>query len=150
MLLQAIVDNPMPVATELPALISTSALTVSIIQWMKNSNLPIFKAISQESAGLNRALAWLISLAAGIGIHYHYDPALGALTITGLTGSAIIAAAINATKSYGFTWLTYNVAIKSRAADVAAVASGVPVTPVAGPGAVKAGIDAANEGGGKP
>jgi hypothetical protein len=148
MLLQAAVDSPMPVSTELPALISTSALSVAIIQWFKNSQLPIFKAFSQDSTGLNRTVAWLAAVIAGIGIHYHYDPALGALTITGLTIPALVSTGVNSAKSYAFNWLIYNTAIKSRAADVSAVASGMPVTPVASPGAVKAGVDQANESGG--
>ncbi len=136
-------SDVMPVTTDLPALISTSAITVAIIQWMKNSELPILKAFSQHSAGLNRTVAWIASLIAGVGIHYKYDPALGALTITGLTGTAIISAAVNATKSYGFNWLIYNLAVKSRAADVSAVAEGVRPVVVASPGAVVAGAEQA-------
>ncbi len=136
----------MAVSTDLPAIIATSSISVAIIQWMKNSNLPFLKPFSQESSGLNRLMAWVAALIAGVGIHYHYDPNLGALTITGLTGAAIYSAAVSATKSYGFNWLIYNTAIKSRAADVAAVASGVPVTPVVGPGVAKAGVDQAEQG----
>jgi hypothetical protein len=140
------VENPMAVSTDLPAIIATSSISVAIIQWMKNSNLPFLKAFSQESSGLNRLMAWVAALIAGVGIHYHYDPSLGALTITGLTGAAIYSAAVSATKSYGFNWLIYNTAVKNRAADVSAVAGGMPVTPVVGPGVAKAGVEQANEG----
>lgn len=133
MLLLQIADV-MPVTTDLPALISTSSISVAIIQWMKNSDSPLLKAFNQQSSGLNRALSWIISVIAGVGIHYHYDPALGALTITGLTGPALYSAAVNACKSYGFNWLIYNVAVKNRASDVAAVASGTPATVVVSPG----------------
>lgn len=114
----------MPVSTDLPAIIATSAISVAIIQWMKNSQLPFLRAFSQQSSGLNRTLAWIASLVSGVGIHYHYDPSLGALTITGLTLSAVYSAGVNASKSYGFNWLIYNLAVKPRAADIAAVAEG--------------------------
>lgn len=138
LLLQQLTDVT-PVTTDLPALIATSSITVAIIQWMKNSNRPLLRAFSQQSAGLNRTIAWLASVIAGVGIHYHYDPALGAFTITGLTGSAIYSAVVNACKSYGFNWLIYNTAVKSRAADVSAVAGGVPAQVVVSPGVKEAG-----------
>jgi hypothetical protein len=115
LLLQAVVDTPMPVSTELPALISTSALSVAIIQWMKNSELSILKPFSQQSAGLNRLVAWIAAVIAGVGIHYHYDPSLGALTITGLTATALWSTGVNSAKSYAFNWLIYNTAIKKPA-----------------------------------
>lgn len=141
------VADVMPVSTDLPAIVSTSALSVAIIQWMKNSNLPILRAFSQQSSGLNRTVAWLAAVIAGVGIHSHYDPSLGALTITGLTGHAVYSAAINACKSYGFNWLIYNTAVKSRAADVAAVSQGTggSVVPVATPGVIAAGVEQAHQ-----
>ncbi len=144
-------EPAMSVTTELPALLATSAFSVSIIQAIKNSQLPIFKAFGPESVGLNRTLAWVAAFIAGVGIHWHYDPALGSLTITGLTMAALTSATINTMKSYGFNWFVYNVSgVKQRSSDVAAVAGGARVTPVAGPGTVKAGVDQANEGGVKP
>ena len=47
MLLQAVTDI-MPVSTELPALISTSAMSVAIIQWLKNTKYVPF--MDQHSA----------------------------------------------------------------------------------------------------
>jgi hypothetical protein len=111
-LLQASTD--VPVSTELPALISTSALSVAIIQWMKNSALPGLGFINHDSPGMNRTLAWLAAFISGVGIHYHYDPALGALTITGLTLSALVATALQTAKSYGFNWFIYNVTLKGK------------------------------------
>lgn len=119
LLLQAVTEPPMAVSTELPALISTSALSVAIIQWFKNSDLPIFKVFSQDSAGLNRLVSWIAAGIAGVGIHYHYDPALGALTITGLTAATLWATGVATAKSYAFNWLVYNTAIKGRVAQPA-------------------------------
>ena len=110
LLLQTAVE--MPVTTELPALISTSALSVAIIQWMKNSALPGLGFVNHNSAGVNRTLAWLAAIISGVGIHYHYDPALGALTITGLTTSALLSTGLNSAKSYAFNWLIYNTTLK--------------------------------------
>ena len=139
-------QEPMAVSTDLVATVSTSAISVAIIQWMKNSNLPFLKMFSQQSSGLNRAMAWLAALIAGVGIHYQYNPALGALTITGLTFPAIYAAGVSAMKSYGFNWLIYNTSgLKAQSASAAAIASGMPVTPVASPGTVAAGVVKAQE-----
>lgn len=108
------IPDVMPVSTELPALISTSALSVAIIQWMKNSALPGLGFVNHDSPGVSRTLAWIAALISGVGIHYHYDPALGALTITGLTGTALMSAGLNAAKSYGFNWFVYNLTLKGR------------------------------------
>ena len=113
LLLQTAVE--MPVSTELPALISTSALSVAIIQWMKNSALPGLGFVNHNSAGINRTLAWLAAIISGVGIHYHYDPALGALTITGLTATALLSTGLNSAKSYAFNWLIYNTTLKKSA-----------------------------------
>lgn len=107
-------QDVMPVSTELPALISTSALSVAIIQWMKNSALPGLGFVNHDSPGVSRALAWLAALISGVGIHYHYDPTVGALTITGLTATALVTMGLNAAKSYGFNWFIYNVTLKGK------------------------------------
>lgn len=129
LLLQAATDSVMPVSTELPALITTSALSVAVIQAIKNSNLPIFKAFGPDSVGLNRTLAWLAALIAGVGIHWHYDTSLGSLTVTGLTGPALYSAGVNAAKSYAFNWLIYRGAIRNP--QKVAEAAAVPAVPQA-------------------
>jgi hypothetical protein len=131
MFLQA--TDVMPVSTELPALISTSALSVAIIQWFKNSDLPIFKAFNQQSSGLNRTVAWLAAIIAGVGIHYQYDASAGSLTITGLTVAALWHTGMDSAKSYAFNWLIYNTAVKGKKnkPEVATTAPAVPVASVA-------------------
>lgn len=110
-----LVTDVMPVSTELPAIISTSALSVAIIQWMKGSKL--FTFINHDTPGMNRALCWIAAFISGVGIHYNYDPALGALTITGLTFSSIVSAGMQSAKSYAFNWLIYNVSgMKNKSA----------------------------------
>jgi hypothetical protein len=134
------VSDVMPVSTELPALISTSAMSVAIIQWLKNTKYIPF--MDQHSAGINRVVGWCSALASSAGIHYSYDAHVGTLTLTGLTAMAIFHAATDATKSYAFNWLIYNGLVKGRAADVAAVAErqaqGMPVKVAATPGVVAA------------
>lgn len=107
-------QDVMPVSTELPALLSTSALTVAIIQWAKNSALPWLGFVNHDSPGVSRTLAWIAAFISGVGIHYKYDPALGALTITGLTAATIVSAVVNMGKSYGFNWLVYNLTLKGK------------------------------------
>lgn len=140
------VADVMPVSTELPALISTSAMSVAIIQWMKNTKLVPF--MDQHTAGINRLFGWGSAFTSAIGIHYSYDAHLGSLTITGLTLYAIVHACMDATKSYAFNWLIYNGMVKGRAADVAAVAEGIVprAVPVAQPGVIAAGKEQAEQG----
>ncbi len=144
MLLQAVTDI-MPVSTELPALISTSAMSVAIIQWLKNTKYVPF--MDQHSAGINRLVGWVSALTSSVDIHYSYDSHLGTLTLTGLTAAAIFHASMDATKSYAFNWLIYNGMVKGRAADVAAVAEALPKKPavVVSPGVAQAGKEMATE-----
>lgn len=123
------VSDVMPVSTELPALISTSALSVAIIQWFKNSDLPIFKPFNQQSAGLNRFVAWVAAFVSGVGIHYQYDASLGSLTITGLTAAALWHTGLDSAKSYAFNWLIYNTAIKGKKDKPEVVVAAPPVVP---------------------
>ncbi len=136
------ITDVMPVSTELPALISTSAMSVAIIQWLKNTKYVPF--MDQHTAGINRLFGWGAAFCSAVGIHYTYDAHIGTLTLTGLTASAIVHAGLDATKSYSFNWLIYNGMVKGRAADVAAVAeSPKKVAVVASPGVVAAGKEMA-------
>lgn len=124
----------MPVQTELPALITTSAMCVAVIQWLKNTKLVPF--MDQHTAAINRTVAWMAAMISAAGIHYTWDAATATLTITGLHASTIIHAAADVTKNYAFQWLIYKGIVKGPAADVAAVQEGVPVAAVAPAGVV--------------
>lgn len=138
------ISDVMPVSTELPGLLTTSAMSVAIIQWLKNAKWVPF--MDQHTAGINRAVSWGAAFLAATGLHYNYDPNSGTLTIMNLTAMAIVHAMWDATKSYAFNWLIYNTSgIKTRAADVAAVAEGVPAKKVVGPGVAAAGAEMAAE-----
>jgi hypothetical protein len=108
------VTDVMPVSTELPALLSTSALSVAIIQWMKNSLLPGLGFINHDSPKVSLTLSWLAALISGLGIHYTYNPDVGTLTITGLTMVALVTTGLQTAKSWGFNWLVYHLALKGR------------------------------------
>jgi hypothetical protein len=138
------ISDVMPVATELPGLITTSAMSVAIIQWLKNTKWVPF--INQHSAGINRMVGWGSALLSATGLHYTFDAHTGTLTLTGLTLMTIAHAVWDTTKSYAFNWLIYNGMVKGRAADVTAISEGVRAIPVATAGAVKAGVEAAQEG----
>ena len=133
----------MPVTTELPGLLTTSAMSVAVIQWLKNAKFIPF--VTQHSTGINRALGWATALMSATGLHYKYDASNGTLILTGLTLTAIAHASYDTVQSYAFNWLIYNGLVKSRAADVAAVAEGVRTIPVAPPGVVTAGVEQATK-----
>ena len=138
------ISDVMPVTTELPGLITTSAMSVAIIQWLKNTKYLPF--INQHTTGINRMVGWGTAMLSATGLHYTYDAHSGTLTLTGLTLMTVAHALFDTTKSYAFNWLIYNGMVKSRAADVAAVAEGVRPVPVAQPGVVAAGVEQAQQG----
>lgn len=115
----------MPVATELPGLITTSAMSVAIIQSMKNSNIPWLQWINQHSSNVNRVVGLVFAFASAMGLHYEWDGAKGTLLITGLTATALLQGFVHVVtdtaKSWSFNWIIYQ-SVKGRAADVAALA----------------------------
>lgn len=102
--------DPGMVTTELPALLTTSAMTVAVIEWLKNTKLVPF--MSQHTAALNRTVAWLAAFCTGTGIHYQFDATAHSLTITGLSLAVIGHAVWDTTKSYAFNWMLYKGIIK--------------------------------------
>lgn len=135
MMLQAIADA-MPVSTELPSLITTSAITVAAIQWLKNTKLIPF--INQHSSTVNRVVGWTAAFITAAGLHYTWDANTGTLTLTNLHLMSILHAAGDTTKSYAFQWLIYKGIVQTPARDVAAVTEGVPARVVVPVGAVVA------------
>lgn len=144
LLLQQAVLTPDPtMVNDFFSTITASTLAVSVIQWVKNTKLVPF--INQNSAGLNRLIAWVTAFCMGTGIHYTFNGDAGVLTITGLSAGVIFHTVTITCKQYVAQWLVYKGLVKGPAADAAAVAAGVPVTPVAPVGSVKAGVDKAAE-----
>ena len=127
MMLAELADAAMKVTTELPDLLTTSAVSVASIQALKNSKVPALSFINQHSSRANQAVSVLFALVSSIGLHYKFDPTTGTLLISGLTASALAQAAFHTafdtTKSWSFNWILYQL-IKTREKDVAAVVEG--------------------------
>lgn len=122
MLLQAVPPTAMPVTTELTSVVTAGAISVSIIQWLKNTKLVPF--INHNSAALNRVVAWIAAFVSAVGLHYTWDSGTGTLTLTGLTATAIGTTLWATIKSYAFQVLIYRGIIDK---------SGKPVAPPAVP-----------------
>lgn len=129
--------------SEVVTTVTASAMSVAVIQWLKNTKLIPF--MDQHTAGLNRFAGWLAAFGSSVGIHWTFDHTAGTLTLTGLTLAAIGHTAWDTTKSYAFQWLVYRGIVKDKAADVAAVAEGMPAQIAVSPGAAQAGISKAKE-----
>lgn len=129
-------DLSMPVTTELPTLLTASAMTVAVIEWMKNTKFIPF--MSQHTAGINRLVSWLAALGTATGIHYQFDEHTGTLTLTGISLWVIVHALWDTTKSYAFNWMLYRGIVKpaqaaaSVASTLATVAPNIPVAPEGG------------------
>ena len=137
MLLQAAVPEVMS-ANDLLSTLTASTLTVSIIQWLKNTEwIPL---VNQHSARLNRIISWGAAFATGTGIHYTFNHDAGVLTITGLSLGVIFHTATVTMKQYAVQWLIYKGIVKEPAANIAAVQGGMPVAAVAPAGAVAAAL----------
>lgn len=132
MLLQAV--DVMPVTTELPSLITTSAMTVAIIQWFKNTRLIPF--MDEHTAAINRTVAWIAAFASAAGIHYTWDATTATIAISGLHPIVVLHAAGDVLKSYAFQWLVYKGVVKPQVATAqvaATLANVAPQAPVVTP-----------------
>src|SRR5438105_118318 len=114
----------MPVSTELPGIISTSALSVAIIQWLKKSKHPSLAFINQHSDNVNIFANIVAAFVSATGLHFTYDSQLGTILLTNLTPAIIRHGVFETARSYAFNWLIYEGIVKKRAADVAAIQEG--------------------------
>lgn len=124
MLLQAVPPTAMPVTTELTSVVTAGAISVSVIQWLKNTKLIPF--INHNSAALNRAVAWLMAFISAIGLHYTWDSGTGTLTLTGLTATAIGTTLWATIKSYAFQVLIYRGIVDKNGKPVQAAQEPAP------------------------
>lgn len=114
------------------AQLSTSAVIVQLIEWMKESKW--FPWFGHANAWANRAVALFFAFIAGIGLGWMYDPTSGILTVTGLQPSHIFNTLWSTFASYGTQYLIYKAVIRKGdpgqlPAAVAVAKPGVP-TPV--------------------
>jgi hypothetical protein len=49
---------------------ATVLLIPLLVQWMKNTESPLFRWLSSDTAALNRAIAWGLGVIAAVGIHW--------------------------------------------------------------------------------
>lgn len=71
--------------------VAAAAIITALINWLKKS--PYFPWLNQESAKLNRFIAFVLSGLATLGIHAQWSSANHSLLITGLTLATIGAGA---------------------------------------------------------
>ena len=125
---------PDAMSNELVSTVTASAMSVAIIQWMKNTKYIPF--MNQHSSAFNRFVGWVAAFLSATGIHYSFNHDTGTLTLTGLTAVALGHTVWDTTKSYAFQWLTYRgivvpaTATTQVASTLANVPPNAPVTPV--------------------
>ena len=85
----------METGNELTAHLTTGAVIVYLLQWMKSSRLTPW--LTSNTKTLNRVSSALLAAVAAIGINWTYNAVDGTLVISGLTWSAILAG--------GWEWL---------------------------------------------
>ena len=112
----AATGNLQPVATDTTAVLTASAVSVWVIQQLKNSSW--FKMLTPSSAVMNRLASAVAAIFTATGIHVAF--ASGTLTITGLTLSAILGAAIAWFKSFVMNELIYQGIVNKTVTTVAA------------------------------
>ena len=112
----AATGNLQPVATDTTAVLTASAVSVWVIQQLKNSSW--FKMLTPSSAVMNRLASAVAAIFTATGIHVAF--ASGTLTITGLTLGAILGAAIAWFKSFVMNELIYQGIVNKTVTTVAA------------------------------
>lgn len=118
--------NLPPVATDTTAVLTASAVSVWIIQQLKNWKW--FKLLTPSSATLNRVASVIAAVFTATGIHVVFNS--GTLTITGLTLTTILAASIAWFKSFVMNELIYQgVVNKPTTVQVGTGTAGIAVTP---------------------
>lgn len=94
--------------------VAVAALVTYFIEWMKNSDHPLFKWINEHKTGLLRALNAALAAVAAVGVHYTFDPTAGTLTVTGLQASAIAHALWEWAKQWAFQQVTYDAVVSKQ------------------------------------
>ena len=61
---------------------STILLIPLLVQWMKRSDLAIFRWISSETDTINRGVSWALGIVAALGIHWATDLSGGIFTFS--------------------------------------------------------------------
>lgn len=110
--------------------VTTSAIVVAAIQWLKSSRF--FPWITKESGAMSRFVSALLAAGAAVGIHTTWDPSAHALTITGLTAFGIALATWEWAKSFVLNELIYRSTVKPQKADPPIVVVNQPAQPPAG------------------
>ena len=103
-----------------------------IQEWLKASNLPLLRWINEKTPAANRALAWLVALASGIGFHFAWQAVAaggGHLVIDVPAGGVVVRAVAHAMVQH----FVYTVGIKQTKLleSVAAAARVTQTQPVA-------------------
>ena len=93
------------VQTDATATITASAMSVYIIQRLKNAKW--FKLLTPNTKYLNIAASLFAAAIAATGIHYTFDSQAGTLTITGLTLAGILTAVWTWAKSFVLNEIIY-------------------------------------------
>jgi hypothetical protein len=107
--------------------VTASAMSVAIVQWLKNTKLIPF--MDQHTTTINRIVAWVMAFLSATGIHYNFDHATGTLTLTGLTAMALFHTTGDTVKSYALQWLVYRGVKPGLVPAPIAVASVPPAAP---------------------
>ena len=115
--------------------ITAAAVSVGVIQWLKNSKW--FPWITQERSRVMRGAAILTAGVGAVGIHYTWDPTARSLTFAIPTFAALLGAGVAYVKSFALQELAYQATKKtdfgSLVASVADAIKGKAATPAASP-----------------
>ena len=109
-------ESANPTASALGSQITLSALSVALIQWLKNS--PLMPFMHAGTNWLNRIVSVLLGAAAAVGVHISWaaataTPGTYTLTVTGVTLASISLMAWGIVKSVAFNELIYRGTVKS-------------------------------------
>jgi len=91
---------------ELTAHLTTAAVIVYAIEWLKRSRG--FSFLAADTTTINRIVSALLAAVAAVGINWTYDSSQGVLTITGLTLVSVTATGWEWVKQFAVQQVLYD------------------------------------------
>jgi uncharacterized protein YqgV (UPF0045/DUF77 family) len=98
--------------------VTTAALSVGFINWLKANNSPLTAWITKEKPRMLRYVALATAAIGTIGIHYTWNPAERVLSFDIPTAAATLTALLAYAKSFIWQELTYQVTKRPNVAEL--------------------------------
>lgn len=101
-------------------------LAVTVIQWMKTNKSGLFSWINITTPRLTKLVSLIIATATAAGLHFHYNPTGGVITISGVTFAILLHMVKDVLQNYYGIQLGYRFLQPDEYAPKGPAAPGIP------------------------